>query len=1410
MLTIAEYREKHPQFSGVDDTTLAKAIHQKHYSTQSYDEFASQFMPTAKPAGLGDQFKAGVKDFLGNEKIMQGINAIKMAETIKARGSSGSDLRLMAPQGFGGTPTAQDFNYQQLQDLGVDALRTGADLKEAAAQVALSDETLSVLNSETFAEAWQKFKTNPVKVSTELTARSGANMVPIIAAGSVAGLLTGPVGYAVTSGVTSGRIEYVNSIVQSLQEAGVNLHDKESVINALKNTELMKKIESDAMKRGFVIGSIDTLTGGVASKTIAPGVIKGVALRQAINVPAQAAIQASGGSGGEALAQFATEGEIKPGEVVAEGLAELTTAPIDVVGATLSTRKELKEQAKQRASDEKMIGDIMDKVVAARKKPEEKADQKSDQATDRRAQERGPDRRETSPKYKERRELVKSLQKRFDEVNARLSAGEQVDPAEVQQVMSDLYNAAYYSPVAPNLQNKRGFEDFVAQNPDNHTLMMDYDDFKAKNELYGHSEADKLIAEGGLIMEAVAKEMGVSVFHRSGDEFLGSHRDPAVLKSFGDEVQKRLKESIVNIEMPDGSIIKHKGIGGSYGVGRNESFAEEYLKLDKERRKLAGERTGQRDTVRSASEGRQDQVNRAAEGKGPGNNRAPRVINPNLSPGEVLQNSVPEDFLEEKYARNINLNRIESTQDLDHALKNIAHAMSLERGGKQTKVTHSQIKREAKALGLTEKDVRNWARKDGITREMVHAARQILVESGNDLVSRANAALGGDQRALLEFKAALERHNAIMSKVSGMTAEAGRILNQFNMTAKASKGKLDAINIASENPNLKIAAAAIAGLNDPAKINEIAKKSFTAKAADVIIEAWINALLSGPQTHAANIISNTAVSWVVTGEAYLSAAISKVTGGQISFREAQARTAGWLEGILDVIQAANALRSNDAQVRGRAKDYMNDVLSSGGKMEQREGAISTESLGMDQDTIAGRAVNVAGKIIRTPGQLLQMEDLFFKAIGYRQEINALAMREALKEAKANNWNNDQLSNRFKELKANPTDEMKDSAHKAASYQTFTNKLGTIGQAVQQLANSSPWFKFIVPFVRTPINIIHFAGERSPIALLMKDTRDNLLGKGSVTREVAMARLVSGSMVLASAAYMSTLGLITGGGPDDPEEKAAKYRSGWQPYSIKIGDEYHSYSRLEPFSMLLGTMADAMEIWDKASKSERDEMSTLLVTSSVGSIGNNLLSKTWLRGLSDILGAIREPERYGERWWQSMVGTTIPTGVAQIARTNDPMLRRVDTITDAVKSRIPGKREELLPKLNLWGEPIKLGGSFGPDILSPVYTSVDKHDLVEDEMIRLEIFPRMPQEKLKGVELTPELHNEYIALAGAPAKQFLAEIVESEDYQKIPDFARKEIIETAVNKFRDRAGKMMLIKHPDIFEKSVEKKLEVFK
>src|SRR3546814_2093965 len=106
--------------------------------------------------------------------------------------------------------------------------------------------------------------------------------------------------------------------------------------------------------------------------------------------------------------------------------------------------------------------------------------------------------------------------------------------------------------------------------------------------------------------------------------------------------------------------------------------------------------------------------------------------------------------------------------------------------------------------------------------------------------------------------------------------------------------------------------------------------------------------------------------------------------------------------------------------------------------------------------------------------------------------------------------------------------------------------------------------------------------------------------GGRRKDEGLARLTMGSGLSALAVSTALEGKVSGSGPSDPLEQAALRDTGWQPYSIRIGDQWYSYQRFEPISLLAG-VAGAVMIF-RAAYEQLGNTIALWAQSGVGQIG----------------------------------------------------------------------------------------------------------------------------------------------------------------------------------------------------------------
>jgi hypothetical protein len=143
----------------------------------------------------------------------------------------------------------------------------------------------------------------------------GVEQAPTLAAAAAATVATRNPGVGMgIMGASTYAQERFGQMSAVAQEFGYDLTDPAQARAAVRDEEFMRAQEERGMTRGAVIAAVDALTFRAGAALFGPN-LRGLA--------GNAALQVGGGAGGEALAQYASGGEISaPGEVLLEGLAE--------------------------------------------------------------------------------------------------------------------------------------------------------------------------------------------------------------------------------------------------------------------------------------------------------------------------------------------------------------------------------------------------------------------------------------------------------------------------------------------------------------------------------------------------------------------------------------------------------------------------------------------------------------------------------------------------------------------------------------------------------------------------------------------------------------------------------------------------------------------------------------------------------------------------------------------------------------------------------------------------------------------------------------------------------------------------------------------------------------------------------
>ena len=664
---------------------------------------------------------------------------------------------------------------------------------------------------------------------------------------------------------------------------------------------------------------------------------------------------------------------------------------------------------------------------------------------------------------------------------------------------------------------------------------------------------------------------------------------------------------------------------------------------------------------------------------------------------------------------------------------------------------------------------------DLINRRLGGIAGDKQMDAFGDLVVSAGTELSaaldevnrtGSAQSIVRAAAAREKYGLLAAPYAGYKTELGRglaIIRKTKSRMQQADQIFEALGDGTEQA-IKDFARSAKGKNLTQLLDQTAA-SYQPTVQDQFREYWINSILSGPWTHVVNIASN---NLFVALESVAELATSLVSK-DISTRAALARVTGMLSGMqLGAANFGKALKTGDPQ------------LSQNMQIEQER-----------RNAIPGKI----GHIIRFPGRALTAADEFAKAMAFTGQLHYMAMEEAQKR---NPENPHAVFEEVLRSYAN-NDAVQFTARQHADRMTFQKDLGPIGKKMMELRTKlGPVGWLLVPFVRTPTNIVKEFAKFTPAGLAMPSVLSDLNLPGA-PRARAMGRMLVGSTVMAGAVSLVVQGLMTGNGPPDKTRRDAWLLTGRKPYSVKVGDQWIKYNRLEPVGMLLGMAADMTEMGRAAMLS--DQQGEKLATMMLASFMTNLADKTFLRGIVDFTQAATDPGRYMAQWASSMAGSMIPNIVAQVARGMDPYVREGRNFLDSLQARVPGMREDLPAKLDLSGQPIQ------NSVVEPFASATAKNDPLAETMLQLDAAKGAPSRTLTiqghRYEMTGDEYESYMGFAQQARWNVLTPIVSSPGFKQLASadsLKARDAFEQLWDKVGSQARDVWLLKHPEVVRK----------
>lgn len=377
------------------------------------------------------------------------------------------------------------------------------------------------------------------------------------------------------------------------------------------------------------------------------------------------------------------------------------------------------------------------------------------------------------------------------------------------------------------------------------------------------------------------------------------------------------------------------------------------------------------------------------------------------------------------------------------------------------------------------------------------------------------------------------------------------------------------------------------------------------------------------------------------------------------------------------ISAAELARSGESEM---SRAYLANLWgTSRGLRNGWERAVKVFKGELDDMGKAGEFEPVKGPV-GIPFQFLSAADAFWKGILVDSEVSTRALASALKQKLTGKAKDEYVA----KLMNDPPKQWLKEAEEVALEYTFQERGDRVLAAVQKLQNL-PGMKVILPFTKTPYNLFRFQARRDPLLGLMSQRNWSDFFRGDpVRRADAIGRYGIGIGMSLGAWSLVQNGEVTGGFPKDNAERALWEAEGIKPYSVKVGDRWVNYGRLQP----LGQYLNLAVAYDEALKNEDDaaaheRFGELLFASIEG-----LTEQPFLQSMS-VLADVRRGDPYAvDRFMTGTVTGFIPTALGDIRAQTDPVQRESYGFGPAIANRIPGLSQMLPPKVDVEGREVR--------------------------------------------------------------------------------------------------------------------------
>lgn len=240
-------------------------------------------------------------------------------------------------------------------------------------------------------------------------------------------------------------------------------------------------------------------------------------------------------------------------------------------------------------------------------------------------------------------------------------------------------------------------------------------------------------------------------------------------------------------------------------------------------------------------------------------------------------------------------------------------------------------------------------------------------------------------------------------------------------------------------------------------------------------------------------------------------------------------------------------------------------------------------------------------------------------------------------------------------------------------ETGMNKtlISGIGDWMQAGTQKLVPLRIFMPFIKTPANIADQALQANPLyAVLNNNTRKQFFSTDPEIRAKAYGKMATMITLGAGFTFAAANGQITGSEPMDKKEKTALLKTGWRPYSIKIGDKWIPYmGMITPLDSYMAFCADSVALTGKSLSPEQEAGLGEMAGQILGNIMNDYIDQAGFRTNTAKLMDIFNPST-DVRVREQLAANTFSSFL--------PMSGNVNAIRSAVKT-VKGDTEQKKPE-----------------------------------------------------------------------------------------------------------------------------------